>query len=307
MQLDSLVLLASRGEIHDYVLSLWSDGPIRRSHEGGGLVSRIVDRFARLPRFFYRPSEQRIEWTHFSPWWGGILLCDYDNPVIRDLRYLHEIYHAATMPYLRHCNLPTLEAMTFRNEREASTFTELAIYCELPELRDLAFDHPIFADRFLFPERRDRLADEWRLRWRDDRQRTFQQLLYERSRVILAPEGEVDAEDPQIVWLRRYGEQGAHWIRLWSDRFHHVQEAMLDLEQQSDRADALRRHIDRLLDPALTGGSDIPFRAEAEAFRTTFDRLIDLYDQAMAARAQVAVRGRGEVIDEERRLKSAAG
>ncbi|WP_300973679.1 hypothetical protein [Sphingomonas sp. LHG3406-1] len=295
MQRDSLVPLATRGEIHDFVLSLWSDGPVRRSHEGGGLVARIVERFARLPRFFYRASEQRIEWTHFSPWWGGVMLVDYDNPAIRDLRYLHEIYHSATMPYLADCNLATLEAITFRNEREASTFTEMAIYCELPELRELVFDHPIFADRFLFPEGRDRLSDEWRRRWRDDRWRAFQQLLTERTRVVLASLDEIDPTDPQIVWLRRYGEQGAHWLRIWGERHGIVQRLMLDLERAGDRREALNRHLDALLAPAVTEGGDIPFRTEAQAFRDCFDGLIATYDAAMNERSQVAVRGRGEI------------
>lgn len=298
MRTDSIVALSERGDIHDYVRSLWSDGPIRQSHDSGGLVSRVIDRFARMPRFFFAPSEQAIEWTHFSPWWGGILLCEYDNPLIRDLRYLHEIYHAATMPYVRDGNVATFEVMNFRNEREASTFTEMAIYCELPELRPLVFDHAIFADRFLFPSGdRSKPDPEWLARWRDDRHLTFQALLYERAKVVLARDDEVDPDDPQIVWLRRYGEQGAAWVRIWSDRFREVQHAMLDLEQRSragQRGDALKTHLDWLQSDAVTGGSDVPFRHEAATFRATFDELIRIYDEAMKARNEVAVRGRGE-------------
>ena len=149
MKLVSIRLLIEPEEIHDFVAGLWSDGPIRRSHLSGGYVRRLIDRFARVPRFFYEASDQTIEWTHFSTWWGGILLCDYENETIRDLRYLHEIHHAATMPYIRGANVPTFEAMNFRNEREASTFTEMAIYLELPDLRPLTFAHPLFVDRFL--------------------------------------------------------------------------------------------------------------------------------------------------------------
>lgn len=298
MKLESIVALADRGDIHDYVMSLWSDGPIRRSHAEGGLVSRVIDRFARMPRFFFAPSEQAIEWTQLSTWWGGILLCDYDNPTIRDLRYLHEIYHGATMPYVRDCNLKTFEAMNLRNEREASSFTELAIYCELPELRPVAFDHPIFADRFLFPSGDRRTPDAgWIERWRDDRPLTFQSLMYERARVILAEDEEIDPDDPQIVWLRRYGEQGAAWIDIWSDRYRLVQKAMIDLEERSRRGDrqgALDAHLDWLLSEPIADGSDIPFRREAMTFRSTFDELIRVYDQAMRERNEVAVRGRGE-------------
>ena len=298
MKSETIVALADKADIHDYVMSLWSDGPIKRSHQEGGLVKRVIDRFARMPRFFFAPSEQTIEWTHFSPWWGGILLCDYDNPLIRDLRYLHEIYHAATMPYLRDCNLATFEAMNFRNEREASCFTEIAIYCELPDLRRQAFDHPIFADRFLFPSGDRTTPDQaWLRRWREDRPLTFQALMYERARVILASDDEIDQGDPQIVWLRRYGEQGAAWVRIWSERFRLVQEEMVALEERSrsgDRRDALARHLDWLQSDTLTDGSDVPFRREAETFRRTFDELIRVYDEAMTARNQTAVRGRGE-------------
>ena len=255
----------------------------------------MVEHFARVPRFFYHASEPRIEWTHFSTWWGGILLCDYDNPAIRDLRYLHEMYHASTMPYLRHGNVPTFEAKNLRNEREASTFTELAIYLELPDLRPLTFEHPIFADRLIYPEgdftRPDPVLME---RWRTEPELVFQELMYERARVIWAEPGEVDLDDPQIVWLRRYGEQGAHWVRVWSRRFQLVEDSMLDLYAQSragKRGDAAQRHLDWLLSQEIAGGSTVPFREEAVAFRDSFDRLIEEYDRAMAERAQVPVKG----------------
>lgn len=296
MRRDSIRLLVEPDEIHAYVRGLWSDGPIRRSHESGGYVAGLVDRFARLPRFFYRASDQAIEWTHFSTWWGGILLCDYDNPAIRDLRYLHEIHHAATMPYVRDLNLPTFEAMAFRNEREASTFTEMAIYLELPDLRPLTFDHPLFVDRFLFPDG-DPASPAPRLleRWRSEPDLVLQELMYERTRVILAAGDEIDGEDPQIVWLRRYGEQGANWIRVWSSRYRLVQEAMLALRERSaagDRAGAARDHLDWLLSDAIAEGTDIPFRREAVAFRESFDTLITVYDRAMTRAGETAVRGR---------------
>lgn len=297
MKAGSIDLLAEPGDIHDYVLGLWSDGPIRRSHESGGTVARLVDRFARVPRFFYRASDQPIEWTHFSTWWGGILLCDYDNACIRDLRYLHEIHHAATMPYVRDLNLATFEAINFRNEREASTFTEMAVYLELPDLRPLTFDHPLFVDRFLFPDG-DLTRPEAALlaRWQSEPDLVFQELLYERMRVITADEAEIDPGDPQVVWLRRYGEQGANWIRVWSERFRLVQHGMIALRERAaaDRGEAARRHLDWLLSSEIADGTDIPFHREAVAFRQSFDGLIRIYDQAMAKADQVAVRGKGE-------------
>ena len=53
MRRDSLKLLVERDDVHAYVDALWSDGPIRQSHRDGGLVHRLVDRFAHLPRLFF--------------------------------------------------------------------------------------------------------------------------------------------------------------------------------------------------------------------------------------------------------------
>jgi hypothetical protein len=296
MKPESIDLLAEREEIHDYVLGLWSDSPIRRSHAEGGYVHGLVDRFARLPRFFYRPSDPRLEWTHFSTWWGGIMLCDYENPHIRDLRYLHEIHHAATLPYIADGNLPTFEAKAFRNEREASTFTEMAIYLELPDLRPLTFDHPLFVDRFLFPDGDHERPDRTLLdRWRTEPDLVFQELMYERARVIWAAEDEIDPSDPQVVWLRRYGEQGANWVQVWSRRYQMVEDAMIRLRQTAaaeGRQAAAHRHLAWLMSDEVADGSTIPFLQEAAAFRESFDKLIAVYDQAMSAAHQVPVKGK---------------
>lgn len=294
MNRDTLHLLVEPADIHAYVDTLWTDGPIRRSHRQGGLVHRIVDRFARLPRLFYAASDVEIEWTHFSSWWGAILLCDYDNPTIRDLRYLHEIYHAATFPHIAGLNDAAMAARSFANEREASTFTEMAIYLELPELRPLGFDHAIFADRLIFPGGDLTRPDPVLLdRWRADRRQVFQELQYRRLHVVLAQPDEIDAHDPQLVWLRRYAEQGDAWARVWSARHREVDAAMIvlsDAVRAGERAGGAERWRDWLLSDAVTGGGDIPFAAEARSFRTAFDTLLASYDAAMARRQQVAVR-----------------
>ena len=296
MRVSTLRVLTGVDEVHGFVFRLWSDGPIRRSHESRGCVHQIVERFARLPRFFYEPSDQRIEWTHFSTWWGGILLCDYDNPSIRDLRYLHEMYHAATMPYVSGMNVLTLEAKNLRNEREASTFTEMAIYLELPDLRLRTFEHPIFVDRFLFPDGNLARPNERMVqRWKTEPDLVFQELLYERARVVSASDGEVDLADPQIVWLRRYQEQGKNWLKVWAERFRLVEAAMISLRETcatEGRAPAMRKHLDWLLSPEIADGTDIPFRREAVQFREKFDELIATYDQAMTRADQVPVKNK---------------
>lgn len=296
MKTGSIRLLVSADDIHQYVLGLWTDGPIKQSHASGGLVHGIIEKFARLPRFFYEPSDQSIEWTHFSTWWGGILLCDYDNRAIRDLRYLHEIYHAATMPYVRHCDFQTLEAKNFANEREASTFTEMAIYLEFPELRQRAFAHPLFVDRFLFPHGNLDNPDARLLqRWKTELDLVLQELMYERARAVALPDTEVDMTDPQILWLRRYKEQGNNWLNIWRARFQLVEQAMIDLRENCathGRQIAAEKHMEWLLSDNITNGTTVPFWQEATAFRAAFDTLIQAYDAAMTRSNQTAVKGK---------------
>jgi len=296
MKTDSIVLLSKPGEIIDYVMDLWSaGGQVQLNHRNGGMVDEIVRKFARVPRIFFEPSDQRLEWTHFSPWWSAIQIAEYENPVIRDLRYLHEIYHAATMPYARGMNGATMAARNAQNEREASTFSEMAVYLEMPGLRYESFRHDIFMDRFLWRVPHAHMNRDMKLldRWRNERDVVFQELLYARLGVVLAKDDEVDADDPQIVWLRRYPEQGDIWNGVWSERHSLVDDAMVTLRERCEsigRVEAGKRHLDWLLSAEISDGSDIPFRREAEAFRTTFDELIASYDQAMENREEQPVR-----------------
>lgn len=297
MKTDSVVLLCERGEIHDYVMSLWSDGPVRRSHAEGGYVHSLVDRFARTPKIFFEASDQRLEWTHFSPWWGAIQLADYDNPTIRDLRYVHEMQHAGTMPYVRGMNVATMAERNALNERQASTVSEIAIYLELPDLRALSFPHPIFADRLLYADGRACGTPDADLlkRWRTEPDAVFQELMYARLQAVLAADDEIDADDPQVVWLRRYPEQGEIWNRVWSARHGLVDDAMVTLRERcktSGRRDAGRRHLEWLTSEVVSEGTDIPFRHEAKEFRDTFDELIASYDRAMTESGQSPVRHR---------------
>ena len=59
-----------------------------------------------------------------------------------------------------------------------------------------------------------------------------------------------------------------------------------------DREGAAARHIDWLLSDAIAEGSGIPFRREAVAFRSKFDQLIAVYDDAMEKADQTAVKNK---------------
>ena len=218
------------------------------------------------------------------------------NPNIRDPRSLHEIYHAATTHYVANANLLPLEAKAFNNERRASTFTEMAVYLEFPGVRPLNFEHPIFVDWFLFPQGDFGQPDATLVRrWKSEPELVFQELMYARVRAVSAADEEIDPADPQIVWLRRHGEQGANWIRVWAGRYQQVKDAMITLREccaAEGRAVAARQHLDQLLSPEIAEGFDVPFRREAEGFRDAFDTLIATYGSAKASANQTAVKHR---------------
>lgn len=284
----SMAKLVEREDIHDFMHGLWTPGgPIQKSHEDKGYVWNIVDKFADLPRIFAEPSDLHNEWTHYSPYWGVTLFADYgDKPHVRDLRYLHEIYHGATQPYqpegLR--NLATLEMKNFDNEADASTVSEMEIYLALPELRPLTFPHPILVDRLLFPSGDYSNPDmELIERWKKRPDEVFNELKYTRASVVLATDDEVDLEDPVIEWLRRYPEQKQKWLDIWSDRYGEVEDAMLRLKDNVKtigREAALDKHVAWL---QSVSENDIPFYAEATEFRKSYDQLIARYNEKMRA------------------------
>lgn len=295
MKLDgSLKLLAEKDDIHEFIFNTWEEGPLKKSHATGGLIHRIVDRYARQPQIFAEASQMDIEWTHFYPMMGVTLFCKYDNPHIKDLRYLHEIHHAATMPYIKDMNLPTFRTKIRNNEHGSSTMSEMAIYLECPDLRPLTFNHGLFIDRFLFPEGDLNNPDERLLeRWQNEREIVFQELMYARNSIVTAKAENIDENDPVIIWLRRYPEQGRNWIQIWKERYQLVDDAMIAMRENSykhGRKAALEQHLEFLTSPGIAGGTDVPFYNEAKAFRQSYDDLIGAYYAAMERRGEQAVK-----------------
>jgi len=110
---------------------------------------------------------------------------------------------------------------------------------------------------------------------------------------VLASPEEIDPHDPQLVWLRRYAEQGAAWCEVWSERHQQVDAAMIRLREDcrtASRQEGAARYLEWLFSPEVTDGSDVPFQREAKRFRTTFDALLRSYDEAMVRVDQAAIR-----------------
>ncbi|MEZ6133324.1 MAG: hypothetical protein R3C53_00300 [Pirellulaceae bacterium] len=270
-----------------------------RSYDTGGLVRDVVVRFARLPRFFYRPSNdtvsvvtadggklvEHVEAPHFSPWWGGIQMRSYDNKLVQDLYYLHEIEHAGSMPYGPDMRHPLTDPVTFKNkirdnEHEASTLSEMTVYCEFPHLRKLSFTHEIFVDRFLFDASDyDRINVRMLQRWQEEPEIVKREMMYARAAILTGPE--IDESDIAAYWLKRFYSQGKQWTKIWTNpkgeienlpiggRFALVEAAMVAFREDSEqlgRRTALDKHLAWLTSPEITDGTSVPFHREAQLF-----------------------------------------
>ncbi len=315
-----VILLAEAKECCDFIRAqLLHTETLRRSYDEGGFVKRLIARFARRPRFFYHPSNEFVTVTdstgrehrefveapHFSPWWGGIQLRSYDNKLVQDLYYLHEICHAATMPYGPDSDHACFDPITFKNkirdnEHVASTLSEMTIYCEFPQLRAMSFQHEIFVDRFLFPEGNLKRVDACLIqRWREEPEIVESEMMYARAAVLTAPH--VDESDLAAFWLKRFYSQGKAWTSIWTNpkgeypsipiggRFREVESAMISFRDQCQsvgRAAALARHIDWLTSEPVAKGTNVPFYDEAKEFCRSYLQHKILYLESLQRRGQ---------------------
>ena len=256
-----LVTLETREDVHDFVGGLWRSEPFQRSYAEKGFIYDQVDAFAWLPRFFAEESNPQLERAHFSTWWNVIMLRPfYENDVVSDLYYLHEMAHAATMPYLKGIGRAAFEEKMQRNELEASVLSEIAIYFEMPGLREASFDHAIYADRFL--------TDEMKTLWGSNRNVALETFRTMRRHVMLSkPEHEMDLAE---IWIRRFADQNAAYGVVWANRYAEVERQMEDLQQSTihgARKSVTVRFERWLRQQAESDPVDgIPFRQEAELF-----------------------------------------
>jgi hypothetical protein len=318
--LKNIIALPHAKECRQYIREkLLQTEMLRQSYDEGGLVAKVIRNFSRRPRYFYEPSSEFIEVpdadgkmyreyveaAHFSPWWGGIQLRTYDNALVQDLYYLHEICHAATMPYGPDAAHSCTDPVTFKNkirdnEHEASTLSEMTIYCEFPQLRSMSFQHEIFVDRFLFPTGdRSQVNAAMIQRWREEPEIVSKELMYARAAILTAPN--VDESDLAAFWLKRFHSQGRAWVSIWTNpkgdyknipiggRFREVEQAMVKFRDEChalNRVTALEHHVEWLRSEAVTQGTEIPFYAEAVAFCESYLSHKILYFESLKRRGQ---------------------
>lgn len=264
----SLVALASPRAVHEHVRALWRTDLFRRSHDDGGFVGDIIERFAALPRLFCDMSEPDIEASHFSVWFNAIAHRPwYDNDAVSDLYYLHEFKHAAGMTYQDGMPWNRWFTKMVSNEFEASFCTEVQAYIELPGLRERSFPFDIWADRFLQDQ-------SVMARWADCGKRDaaevaefWRPLRSRRKEVMVKP----DPFDFIELQIRAYVDQNLEWVRIWQQSYPlvetHMSKLIAAVTGGAGWAEALQSHQRWL---AARSERDVPFRREAEEFATIY-------------------------------------
>lgn len=272
MKPDSIEILVEADDIKAHMRNLWRTEEFRKSQDEGGLIAQAVNQFATLPRFFFTPSDQDTEAPHFCSWWSGVQKRDYDNDAIHDLYYLHEIWHAGTMPYVSGLEFSNFQRKMIDNELDASTISEMAVYFEMPELRKKSFPYEIFVDRFLFPDGYKGAPDAPMLdRWKNDRDRLFEELRIKRRNVMSAPAPNLN--DDVEFWMQKFTHQNEIWAHLWYARYNLVETAMVQLREDCralGRREGMTRFMRWLASDEVMQGSDIPFPDEAKAFSAVY-------------------------------------
>lgn len=277
----NIVILESPQDIHRHVHGLWRSEPIRTSHADGGFIHSIVEQFASLPRLFCDSTDDKLERAHFCSRWGVTMNRSYDNPAIEDLYRLHEMFHAAFMPYFPGIGFDAFHRKMEDNELKASVCSEIRVYFELPHLRELAFAHPIYADRFLTDPSIQTL-------WRKNKPVAIETLQEARRDVMFSkPEHEMDLPER---WIRRFALQNRQWSTCWYDRYLEIESHMFEFQISAlngDRSGAIKRHADWIEAEAYQDrDGHIPYRQEAALFANIYWSNRRRYEHAFAPTAK---------------------
>lgn len=190
----NLIKLSGPDEIKKFVNDLWQTDLFCTSHYVASWVEHFSDRTGWV---FAEMSEPELEYAHFGTWFGLTYLRHYDNAVVSDLYYMHELVHAVLSKYDPTDAFTSWYRRVNNTEFDASLETEAYIYMEIPQLRDASFSDQIWADRFLG----DRLG-------KDERKKLMRQ---ERHKALLMPDP-MDYCEQQIA---AYARQNFEWANIW--------------------------------------------------------------------------------------------
>lgn len=126
---------------------LWTTPALRTQLlDPQGAYHWMIQAALKQPWWMIEPMEG-YERRHFSAWFGNAFVQrHYDNPVITDLFYLHDLLHALTLPGRTFASPEQWQQHMRANEIAVSLETEILVYWRCPGLREQSFDFRIWHD-----------------------------------------------------------------------------------------------------------------------------------------------------------------
>lgn len=197
-----MTCLSTFDERKSFALSLFKSELFLKSMKDDWFKQLIHD-FCKYPRFIGEYTDQTLEHAHFYSWFNILILRKYDNVVIQDLYYLHELKHITTLTYDHHMNFEQWKNKMIENELNAALFSEVQIYDKIKGLRSLSFNFKIWYD-----EVPRHILDN------EDSLRSY------RKKAMKTPTTEVEKI------LHRYYKSNDHWADVWKSNYKNVEKMM---------------------------------------------------------------------------------
>lgn len=260
----NLVAHSHPRESYEALRKLWTT----EIFQGSAYVDAWTTEAAQRCPVLFEMTEPDIEWPHFTSYLCALALRQYDNPVVQDLYYLHELIHIGTMPHPKEIDFYSWRTQVFRNELTASMHSEVYVYLEAetqkqglaPELRNRGFEHEIWADRFLNPR--------WYSFYASNKQFARERLRRERK-LVSTNANPYDYIEQQIAG---YFHQNIQWAEVWRDLYPRISEHMCNYVRGNIFS---KDHKQWLIDNF--GDKDIPFQDHAIAFAEQYQRNKEIF------------------------------
>lgn len=262
---------------HHFLSDLTARRPIDLFKTPEELGSRYVHGLERDLGAVLTSADERLNaHGHFSTYFGIIpVRARYAaNPVLSDLFTRHELTHTRRFrqSYGRAGNFQDWTRQSIRIELEASLDSECFVHLEIPGLRERAFDHEIWIDRFLGIRPQDDVGWAMRLVRRKLLATRLGRAWLRRQRLRALNAPEFDDYVEHQIW--NYGQQNIKWCAAWGRKVGYgpfadrpawrvVEEHMAALNPGSTGwIDRQLAWLELVTDP----DTGVPFNQQAEAF-----------------------------------------
>lgn len=225
-------------------------------------------------------TDDKMPGGHFCTYFGVIESRKdrySDNPNLHALYLLHELWHwrmfqggSSDLRYNNKRTWDQWQRAMFDCEFEASLKSECMAHFEIPGLRPLVFNHPIWVDAFHPPHTADdsRLTEKFMVD-------TQKKLRHERMRVL---SGIVDPRNYAELQIRGYTMSNMAWAQIWAGKTELLGEKCANMpawrvvEQHMEQPDWSDRHEKWLA--SVSGkydGALIPFPEQAKQFTPVYE------------------------------------